>query len=413
VKELQESLDVKTKEAVKVEEDKRQLVEEQDLVKELQESLDVKTKEAVKVEEDKKQLEEERKKLGEEKNTVERVKIKVQEDRANVEEEKTKVKEETAKVEENRASVKKEMAKVAHDQLEVEQAKLKVEEDRAKLEEEKTEIEKMAKEQQGLVQCPVCLALPKEERPVPCCPQGHFVCSPCMDKLIIRQGKPDCPTCRVPMGQGQSLLALTVIKAAQHECRLQGCDVMLKFNQIKEHEEKCAWRLVLCPGSGSKCSAMIPFCTVLNHVEKCSGCKRPAQLQHWDWDSGTGRVRALLSERISARSNTTCPTEILKLMGEFFFFVRPARRAGIFTVDVVMKGSEEECKDFMVEASILNVESRESVFKAIFQPRPLTGQNEAIFCLSVPERGISKAWKYEESEKVYRVDFLVKNMKVV
>ena len=52
------------------------------------------------------------------------------------------------------------------------------------------------------------------------------------------------------MGQGQSLLALTVIKAAQHECRHQGCDMMLEFNQIKEHEEKCAWRLVRCPGSG-------------------------------------------------------------------------------------------------------------------------------------------------------------------
>ena len=100
-------------------------------------------------------------------------------------------------------------------------------------------------------------------------------------------------------------------------------------------------------------------------------------------------------------------------MGEFFFFVRPARRAGIFTVDVVMKGSEEECQDFMVEAEILNVESRESVFKATFQPRPLTDQNEAIFCLSVPERGVSEAWKYEESKKVYRVAFQVKIVKLV
>ena len=91
--------------------------------------------------------------------------------------------------------------------------------------------------------------------------------------------------------------------------------------------------------------------------------------------------------------------------------------AGIFTVDVVMKGSEQECKDFMVEASILNVESGESMFKAIFQPRPLTDQNEAIFCLSVPERGISKGWKYEESKKlklkVYRFAFLVKIVKLV
>ena len=113
------------------------------------------------------------------------------------------------------------------------------------------------------------------------------------------------------------------------------------------------------------------------------------------------------------RSNTTWPTEILQLGGESFFFVRPAWRGKTFTVDVAMKGSEEECKDFEVEASFLNVESRKSMFKATFQPRPMTDQNEAIFCLSVPERGVSKAWKYEESEKVYRVDFLVKIIKVV
>ena len=229
------------------------------------------------------------------------------------------------------------------------------------------------------------------------------------------------------MGQGQSLLALTVIKAAQHECRHQGCNVTLKFNQIKVHEEKCAWRLVLCPGSGSKCSAMIPFCTVLNHAEKCSNCEWPPKLQHWD--SGTGRVTVLQAKPSegNAPSNITWPTAILQLRGESFrkkesfffrkkerfFFVRPSMRAGTFTVDVVMKGSKEECKDFMVEASILNVESRESVFKATFQPRPLTDQNEAIFCLSVPERGVSKAWKYEESKKVYRVAFQVKIVKLV
>ena len=164
---------------------------------------------------------------------------------------------------------------------------------------------------------------------------------------------------------------------------------------------------------------------MLNHAEKCSDCKRPPQLQHWD--SGTGRVRfLLLPSEGNARSNTIWQTEVLQLRGESFrkqesffrkkerfFFVRPAVTAGIFTVDVVMKGSEEECKDFMVEASILNVESRESVFKATFQPRPLTDQNEAIFCLSVPERGVSKAWKYEESKKVYRVAFLVKIVKLV
>ena len=34
-----------------------------------------------------------------------------------------------------------------------------------------------------MVKCPVCLMLPRENKPVPCCPRGHFVCSTCKDRL--------------------------------------------------------------------------------------------------------------------------------------------------------------------------------------------------------------------------------------
>ena len=34
-----------------------------------------------------------------------------------------------------------------------------------------------------MVKCPVCLMLPRENKPVPCCPRGHFVCSTCKDQL--------------------------------------------------------------------------------------------------------------------------------------------------------------------------------------------------------------------------------------
>ena len=73
------------------------------------------------------------------------------------------------------------------------------------------------------------------------------------------------------MGQGTSLLALAVVKKALHECKLQGCRVELPFDEIKEHEEKCNWRLVRCPGSGSNCRAMVPFCTMIDHVGACTG----------------------------------------------------------------------------------------------------------------------------------------------
>ena len=51
-----------------------------------------------------------------------------------------------------------------------------VEDEKVKVEDEKNKFE--AK----LIECPVCLTLPRKE-PVPCCANGHLVCSPCLGKL--------------------------------------------------------------------------------------------------------------------------------------------------------------------------------------------------------------------------------------
>ena len=121
-------------------------------------SLAIKTKKSV--EEDMRQLEEVRKQLKEEMDKVDNVKNKVEEDKAQVEQERVKV----------------------------ELAKLAVEEDRVKVEEERVKVEKLSKELKSQVECPVCLTMPREDRAIPCCPQGHIVCSTCKDKSI-RQAK--------------------------------------------------------------------------------------------------------------------------------------------------------------------------------------------------------------------------------
>ena len=62
-------------------------------------------------------------------------------------------------------------------------------------------------------------------------------------------------------------------------------------------------------------------------------------------------------------------TDILEMEQGFVFFVRLSRKGGDFKIDVVMKGSKEDCKEFMVKASILDAVSGKSMFKATFQPR--------------------------------------------
>ena len=70
--------------------------------------------------------------------------------------------------------------------LEMEESKNKAEREKKKMERDKliVEIEKMELEEklQNLIECPVCLTLPRAG-PVPCCANGHFVCSPCLGKL--------------------------------------------------------------------------------------------------------------------------------------------------------------------------------------------------------------------------------------
>ena len=37
------------------------------------------------------------------------------------------------------------------------------------------------------------------------------------------EGRTDCPTCRVDMGDGKSILAQVIVEHVDHECSLDGC----------------------------------------------------------------------------------------------------------------------------------------------------------------------------------------------
>ena len=89
------------------------------------------------------------------------------------------MKESNNKVEREKAKVEEEKAKVERDKSKVEEEKNKVEEKNMKLEEDKNKIEGKLRK---LVECPVCLLLPRKG-PVPCCTNGHLVCSTCLGKL--------------------------------------------------------------------------------------------------------------------------------------------------------------------------------------------------------------------------------------
>ena len=92
------------------------------------------------------------------------------------------LKEQKAVVKELKAVVKeheKMLASTNKKLFEVEDEKVKVEDEKVKVEDEKNKFEAKLRK---LIECPVCLALPRKG-PVPCCANGHLVCSPCLGKL--------------------------------------------------------------------------------------------------------------------------------------------------------------------------------------------------------------------------------------
>ena len=125
--------------------------------------------------------------------------------------------------------------------------------EKSKLEEQ---MKKLSAALGSAVECPVCLLVPMEGT-VPCCPSGHITCSPCLEGWR-REGREECPTCRVPMGEGKSLLAKVVIENMEHECRMEGCKEMVAFKDYRRHQEACTYRLVICPSWGQDCP-MVPF----------------------------------------------------------------------------------------------------------------------------------------------------------
>merc|ERR1719341_2336769 len=116
----------------------------------------------------------------------------------------------------------------------LEETKNRMEREKMKVEDEKNKFEAKLRK---LVECPVCLALPRKG-PVPCCANGHLVCSPCLGKLR-EENKLDCPTCKEHFGEGKSMLAFAVAQEVQHECRHQGCTKIASVDQIVQHEKEC------------------------------------------------------------------------------------------------------------------------------------------------------------------------------
>ena len=93
-------------------------------------------------------------------------------------------------------------------------------------------------------------------------------------------------------------------------------------------------------------------------------------------------------------------TQVVKYEDQMFFG-RLKREDNAFTLDVVMKANEEECENYLVEASMMDVRTGKLIYKAIFPPRPIVKENKPGYCLVVQQKAMDKVWKFFENEEKY------------
>ena len=191
--------------------------------------------------------------------------------------------------------------------------------------------------------CPVCMETPRHG-PVPACPNGHFVCSKC---------KADsCPTCRTPMGEGKSLLALIVLENIDHSCKFENCDKKFPFEDIENHESVCSHRLVSCPQPSCRVKVSLPKLVdhCLGPTDCCAQKKNPLAALD-TWNSSNMRCKDIQKKENLELLRMSWIMNIYSYSGEIFA-VLPKVVKGQFYFVVLMFASEMECFKYKFEIVI-------------------------------------------------------------
>ena len=193
------------------------------------------------------------------------------------------------------------------------------------------------------IKCPVCLEVPTSG-PVYSCPQGHLVCSACY------QGpSSNCPICRTRMAKTISLLATTVIENIEHRCKFEeeGCKVKSLVGKVEEHRRQCPFRPVRCPET-KRCNKEVALAHLLHHV--LNSCLRKT-CKHVEGSTYSGQYLNFIQSTL---------LDTLSWDDKFFFLCQ--RLENVYrSFYVQMLGTEEECKLYNVNITLVDTTGQASV----------------------------------------------------
>jgi len=196
------------------------------------------------------------------------------------------------------------------------------------------------------IECPVCLDIPRSG-PVFACPNGHFVCKKC------KAGS--CATCRVEMGNGKSLLAVTVIENIEHKCKFVECEELFPMEKLDDHEKICQHRTVKCPNI--LCKVEVALSKLLEHLLVKTSCCDNQELIVIDQSSKTGKVNfSTAKESLEGNKEASWNVDAFSYRNTIFAIC--ASKAGdYYHFAMVMFESEEVCSKFKIEMEVYERDS--------------------------------------------------------
>jgi len=189
------------------------------------------------------------------------------------------------------------------------------------------------------IECPVCLEIPRAG-PVPVCPNGHLVCQECNRGTT-------CPTCRVRMGTGKSILATTIIENIEHKCKFVDCDDYFPVDKVEEHIKVCPHRIVSCPYGN--CAAKVGLSKLMDHLNKedCSAQSFPFSLEMYhDVPHFPGMWN--IKEELQCAANAVWKLNTFSF-NDASFCIFLEKKDGMYFVCCLMFSSENECSKYKIE----------------------------------------------------------------
>eukprot|EP00092_Neocalanus_flemingeri_P021551 GFUD01023373.1.p1 GENE.GFUD01023373.1~~GFUD01023373.1.p1 ORF type:complete len:484 (-),score=134.16 GFUD01023373.1:223-1674(-) len=214
--------------------------------------------------------------------------------------------------------------------------KLKIEEGKAEIDEVKDKQKHFFGQLKEQVECPVCMEIPRGG-PVYVCPNGHFVCKKC------KTGS--CPTCRVGMGTGKSLLAVTVVENIEHSCKFVDCKEFFALDKVDDHEKICQHRTVSCPYD--KCSEKLPLSKLLDHLNENVCSFKLKVIENY---SKSGSANFKVPDG-SESLGITWKQRAFSYQ-ETSFVIFPMKFDNFYYFTMVMLESEKECSKYNIEMEV-------------------------------------------------------------